>query len=81
MPDFAKALVLVLKYEGGKVDRKDDPGGRTAYGCTQTTFDAWCGSNAVTKRDVFTITPAELEAIYHNRYASAIRFDDLPEGV
>ena len=81
MPDFAKALALVLKYEGGKVDRKDDPGGRTAYGCTQTTFDAWCESNAAAKRDVFTITPAEVEAIYRTRYASAIHFDDLPDGV
>ncbi len=81
MPDFAKALALVLKYEGGKVDRKDDPGGRTCQGVTQATFDAWCSSNNAGKRDVFDIAPAEVEAVYHNRYASAIHFDELPEGV
>ncbi len=81
MPDFAKALALVLKYEGGRSDNPKDPGGRTCQGVTQTTFDAWCSTNSAKSRDVFGILPIEVEAIYHNRYASAIHFDDLPEGV
>jgi len=81
MPDFAKALALVLKYEGGRSDDPRDPGGRTCQGVTQTTFDAWCSTNSAAKRDVFGITSAEVEAVYHDRYASAIHFDELPDGV
>lgn len=32
MSDFAKAVAVVLKHEGGLVDHPDDPGGITNYG-------------------------------------------------
>lgn len=81
MPDFSAALKLVLKYEGGKVNDPRDPGGRTAYGITQATFSSYCKANGATPRDVWTITPSEVEAIYRNEYAAAVHFDDLPNGV
>ena len=34
-------LKATLRYEGGKVDNPKDPGGRTAYGVTQNTYNAW----------------------------------------
>ena len=81
MTKFDAALAVVLKEEGGKVDLKSDPGGRTAFGVTQRTFDAWQGAHGLPRRDVWTITPAEVAAIYRNAYADPVHFDSLPPGV
>jgi lysozyme family protein len=81
MSAFAKVLPYVLQSEGGKVDDKRDPGGRTAYGVTQTVFSGWLRSQAKPVRDVWTITPAEISAIYRNQYWDGIRGDELPAGV
>lgn len=64
MSDFERALKETLRYEGGKVDDFRDSGGRTNQGVTQHTFDAWCRDNGVARRDVFTLRPQELRAIY-----------------
>ena len=64
MSDFERALQATLRYEGGKVNDFRDPGGKTAFGVTQRTFDAWCRSNGHARRDVFSITPAEIRSIY-----------------
>ena len=81
MTTFDDALALVLVEEGGKVDNPKDPGGRTAYGVTQRTFDGWQDAHHGLRRDVWTITPDERSAIYRNAYADPIRFDALPAGV
>lgn len=65
---FQAAYALVLAHEGGKVDNKKDPGGRTAYGVTQRTFTAWLKSKRKASRDVFTITPDERAQIYYEIY-------------
>lgn len=79
--NYARCLDEVLKHEGGKVDDKRDPGGRTAYGVTQKTYNAWRAKNGAPARDVFKITRAEIEAIYRNEYWNRVRGDDLPAGV
>ena len=69
--NFARSLAITLRFEGGRVDDKDDPGGRTNYGITQSTFWADCDARRVPRRDVFTITMAEVGAIYLTRYWNA----------
>lgn len=79
--NFPQALKLVLKYEGGKVDDPRDPGGRTAYGVTQDTYNAWRKKQGLPNADVFTISQADVAAIYRQEYWDSIRGDDLPSGV
>lgn len=79
--NFAASLAAVLKSEGGKVDDPRDPGGKTNQGITQATFNAWLSSHGSQQRDVFTITPDEVSAIYKSRYWDAVDADNLPAGV
>lgn len=79
--NYAQALKQVLKYEGGKVDNPKDPGGRTAYGVTQDTYNAWRKKQGLPNADVFTISQSEVASIYKYEYWDAIRGDDLPSGV
>jgi lysozyme family protein len=79
--NYAQALKQVLKYEGGKVDDPRDPGGRTAFGVTQNTYNAWRKKQNLTIVDVFTISQNEVAAIYRQEYWDKIRGDDLPSGV
>jgi len=79
--NYAQALKQVLKYEGGKVDDPRDPGGRTAFGVTQNTYNAWRKKQNLPIVDVFTISQNEVAAIYRQEYWDRIRGDDLPAGV
>lgn len=65
---FPHALRLVLVDEGGLDDDPHDHGGRTAHGIIQREFDGYCQRHNTPRRDVWTITPAEYTAIYHDRY-------------
>jgi lysozyme family protein len=78
---YPKAMKLLLVSEGGNVDNKRDPGGRTSHGVTQKVFHAWLKKNGKPLRDVFTISTDEISAIYKQGYADPIRYDDLPAGV
>lgn len=73
------ALPTILAFEGGKVDDPADLGGRTAYGITQRTFDAWRRDQKPSQPslDVWLITTQECEAIYRQRYWQIISGDDL----
>jgi len=79
--NYPQALKQVLKYEGGKVDDPRDPGGRTAFGITQETYNAWRKKQNLPTVDVFTISQADVAAIYRQEYWDRIRGDDLPSGV
>ena len=79
--NYAQSLKQVLKYEGGKVDDPRDPGGRTAFGITQDTYNAWRKKQNLPTVDVFTISQADVAAIYRQEYWDRIRGDDLPSGV
>ncbi len=76
---------VIKRYEGGYGWDRSDPGGPTNFGITcydlaehrgqkMTSMSAW----APMVRDM---PLAEAEMIYRNKYAKAIRFDDLPAGV
>lgn len=66
--DFERALAFTLKWEGGKVDDPDDPGGRTNMGITQTTYDNWNTAKGAPWADVWGITPTEVANIYRVEY-------------
>ncbi len=77
MDRFAVALRLVLEFEGGKTDDPADRGGRTAFGITQRTFDAWRAKGGGATSDVWTITPEEVAAIYRAEYWEAVGCDAI----
>jgi lysozyme family protein len=75
---------VIQKYEGGYGWNKSDPGGPTKYGITcydlaetehlkMTSMAAW-----VPKVQAMPLSVAE--TIYKTKYATAVRFDDLPSG-
>jgi len=74
---FFDCLPFVLAQEGGKSDVPGDRGGRTAYGITQATFNAWTHD----ERDVWDISQSEVAAIYHVRYWNACQCDKMPKGL
>lgn len=79
--NFAASLALVLQHEGGFVDDKFDPGGRTNKGVTQAVYDDWRAGENLPKRDVKLLNGYEVGAIYKRRYWDAVKGDQLPFGV
>ncbi|MGN8152543.1 glycoside hydrolase family 108 protein [Agrobacterium sp. 22094] len=79
--NFLPSLKLTLKSEGGNVDDKRDPGGRTSRGIIQTVYDTYRRTRKLPLRDVWTATEDEVADIYRTQYADKLRFDDLPVGV
>ena len=63
------------------MDDPHDPGGRTAYGITQKTYDAWRTRHGLPVRDVWLITESEKQSIYKTEYWDTIGGDRLPQGV
>jgi lysozyme family protein len=61
-----------------KVDRPDDPGGRTNKGVTFRVYDTWRKAQGLATRDVRSITDDEVSAIYRTNYWEAARCDRLP---
>ena len=78
--NWDEALKHILKYEGGYVNHKDDPGGRTNLGVTQRVWEEWTGKPA-TEEDMRGLTVAMVSPLYKKRYWDAVRGDDLPSGV
>jgi len=77
---FSTALKFTLGAEGGRVDSPKDPGGRTNFGITQRTYDAWRHSKLRPLRSVYLITPDEVRTIYLGIW-SRIGCDKLAPGV
>lgn len=78
--NFARALSLVLKHEGGYVNHPKDPGGATNKGVTIGTFRRYVKSNG-TVADLKAITNAQLATVYRKHYWDEVKGDDLPSGV
>jgi lysozyme family protein len=71
------ALRFVLRWEGGFVDHRNDPGGRTNKGVTQKVYDRWRARQGVPQRDVKAIEDAEVHALYRSDYWVPPRCDLL----
>jgi lysozyme family protein len=81
-----KAFVdrMIGRYEGGYGWNRKDPGGPTKYGITCFDLAEYRGqkmdSMARWAPIVAAMTLDEAEAIYRKKYATGIRYDDLPAG-
>jgi lysozyme family protein len=76
---FESALAFVLRWEGGYVDNKADPGGATNKGVTQAVYDAWRRQSGIATQDVRLLGDAELRSIYQGGYWTPARCDGLKE--
>ena len=76
--DFDRALVFVLKMEGGYANDPDDRGGATNFGVTQKNYDKWRTAQEIDTRDVKLISEDEVRVIYRTQYWQKARCDDLP---
>lgn len=80
--NFAAAMMVVMKWEGGGkfTDDPQDNGGATCWGITQATLSEHRGC-AVTKTDVRTLGFIEAAKIYRRQYWQILHCDDLPAGL
>jgi lysozyme family protein len=78
--NFARALSLVLKHEGGWSDHPSDPGGATMKGVTLENFRRFVKPGG-TKDDLRRITDAQVAEVYRRFYWNAVKADQLPDGV
>lgn len=78
--NFARALPLVLKHEGGFVDHPKDPGGATNKGVTIKTFRAYVKPGG-TVADLKAITNEQVATVYYRQYWSAVNAQALPSGL
>ena len=81
MAKFEKAMVFVLRWEGGYVDNPADPGGATNKGVTQGVYTAYRRSKKQVAHSVFYITDVEVNDIYKTRYWDAAGCERMTEPV
>jgi len=79
---FETALPFILAREGGRVDDPADPGGRTNFGITQRTWDAWLAAHPDDDlpSDVWDALPDEVAPLYQTNYWDAAGCGALSDG-
>lgn len=78
--NFDEALRRLLRDEGGYGHHPSDPGGPTNFGITLAVARRYWKSNA-TADDVRAMPVSVARDIYRAQYWSALRCDELPDGV
>ncbi|EKF44083.1 hypothetical protein NA8A_00035 [Nitratireductor indicus C115] len=78
--NFARALPLVLKHEGGWADNPKDPGGATMNGVTLATFRRYVKADA-SKADLRAISDDQVATVYYRHYWAAVNAQALPSGI
>lgn len=78
--NFARALALVLRSEGGWSDNPADPGGATMKGVTLANFRRYVKADA-SKADLKKIGDEQVAAVYRRFYWDAVLGAELPDGV
>jgi lysozyme family protein len=79
--NFAEALRLTLKYEGGFSNDPHDPGGATMQGVTQGTYNIYRHHKNLPVQSVRLIGNNELQEIYKINYWDEVGGDALQSGV
>lgn len=79
--NYENCLAITLKWEGGDVNHPADPGGKTRWGITQATYDAFRKAHRLAKKSVFAMAKQEMLAIYKENYWDAVHGDKLAAGV
>jgi lysozyme family protein len=67
--NFDRAFEIIIGEEGGYVDDKRDPGGRTKYGISQRAYP---------NEDIAAITLDRAKMIYKRDYWDVVKGDQLP---
>ncbi len=78
--NFARALALVLKSEGGWSDNPADPGGATMKGVTLANFRRYVKADA-SKADLRKISDEQVGTVYRRFYWDAVAGAELPGGL
>ena len=78
--NFDAAFTQVLKSEGGFVNNPKDPGKMTNLGCTQASWEEYCG-HPVDEKAMRALQPADVAPLYKRKYWDKVCGDDLPDGV
>lgn len=81
--NFETVMDYVFKSEGGFRDSKNDLGGRTDKGVTQTTYNAWRKKKGLAPKDVKGISTEEAKQLYYEEFwvpTGASKVQDLREG-
>jgi lysozyme family protein len=78
--NFTACLAHVLKFEGGRSNDPQDPGGRTNKGITQATYDSYRDRKSLPRTDVFEIGADEVADCYRHDYWDKVRGDALRSG-
>lgn len=78
--NFARALALVLKSEGGWSDNPADPGGATMKGVTLANFRRYVKADA-SKADLREISGEQVATVYRRFYWDAVAGAELPGGI
>lgn len=81
MDRFPTCHAITAKWEGGKANHPDDPGGRTNYGVIQTVYDAYRKRKGLATQTVYKITQDEVLDIYRNQYWEPCGAPNLFAGV
>lgn len=65
---FKKALNFLYEAEGGYTNNKNDHGGATNLGITQSEYNEFLSKNKLPHKDVRCITKSEATKIFHDEY-------------
>ena len=79
--NFDLIMTWLAVYEGGKVDHKKDPGGRTNRGVIQRVYNGYRQANGLSLKDVWEMSDDEHDDIYIEQYWRPVWGDRLPSGV
>lgn len=78
MQDLDQALGYLLEEEGGWSDHPNDRGGKTMWGVTQATYNAYRKKTGKPSQSVKLITKEECRELYRSEYWNAAGCDKLP---
>ena len=79
--NYPQIMDWIRGHEGGFVNHPEDPGGKTNFGITQRTYDAFRKAKGFGTKNVRMIEENEVSEIYELQYWSRVQGDDLPSGV
>lgn len=65
---FLRALKLLLRNEGGFSNHKNDKGGRTNYGITQSTYSSYLRQLGLPNKDVKDLNEEDVKDFYYNEF-------------
>lgn len=74
---FKRCLSIVLEFEGGLSDDKNDRGGLTNFGILNSEYSAWRKKQGLEPRSVEFISPDEVAQIYLTEYWGPSKADQF----